>query len=95
MLYHMSTAHAYAAHDRVGCAFSRSVASCGSANCVRDAPQPQPHPQLASPGLAVSDNGEGVSIVKGSNVEVGIVSPFRCMDKGCGSCASGVSLPRH
>ena len=88
-------AQAYAAYDRVDCAFSRSMVSCGSANCVRDAPQPQPHPQLASPGLAVSDNAEGGSIVKGSNVEVDIASPLRDIDKGCGSCASEVSLPRH
>src|SRR5919197_3171209 len=27
-LYDISTAHAYAAHDRVGCGFSRSTASC-------------------------------------------------------------------
>ena len=94
-LYDISTAHAYAAYDRVGFAFSRSTASCGSANCVRDAPQPQPHPQLSSPGLAVSDNDEGVSIVKGSNVEVGIASPFRGKGKSCGSCTSVVSLPRH
>jgi hypothetical protein len=84
-LYDISTAHAYAAYDRVGFAFSRSTASCGSANCVRDAPQPQPHPQLSSPARAVSDNGEGASIVKGSKVEVGIASPFRSMDMGCGS----------
>ena len=53
------TIRAYAAHDRVGCAFSRSLVSCGSANCVRDAPQPQPQPQLSSSALVVSDNGEG------------------------------------
>jgi hypothetical protein len=85
----------YAAHDRVGGALSRSAVSCGSANCVRDAPQPQPHPQLSSPRLAVSDKGEGASIVKGSNVEVGMASPFRGRGKLYGSCVSEVSLPRH
>jgi len=92
-LYDRSTARASAAHDRVACALSRSAVSCGSSNCVRDAPQPQPHPQLSS--LAVSDNAEGGSIVKGSNVDVDIASPFRGIDKGCGSCACEVSLPRH
>lgn len=38
---------------------------------MRDTSQPQPHPQLSSLGLAVSDNGEAARIVKGSNVEVG------------------------
>ena len=49
---------------------------------MRDAPQPQPHPQLFSPGLAVSDNGAEASIVKGSNVEGGIAAPLRGIDKG-------------
>jgi hypothetical protein len=62
---------------------------------VKDVPQPQPHPQLSSLGLAVSANGEGVSIVKGSNVEVGIAAPFRGIDTRCGSCVSEGALPKH
>ena len=64
---------------RVGCTFSRSAVSCGSANSVRVSPQPQPHPQLSS--LAVSDNAEGGRIVNGSKVEVDIASPFRILIK--------------
>ena len=78
---------------RAGCTFSRSAVSCGSASCVRDVPQPQPHPQLAS--LVVSDNAEGGRIVKGSKVEVDMASPFWGIDNVCGSCASEASLPRH
>ena len=55
----------------------RPVASWGSANCMRGASQPQPHPHCASLASLVSDNGAGARIVKGSNVEVCIALPFR------------------
>ena len=62
-------------------------------SCVRDVPQPQPHPHLAS--LVVSDNAEGGRIVKGSKVEVDMASPFCGVDKGYDSFTSGLLLPRH
>src|SRR5258706_15928121 len=100
-LHDIATAPAHVPHGCVGGALAasplRCMAPCGSATWVRDTPQPQPQPHCSSPALLVLDNGEGASIVKGSNVEVCIAVPFHGKGGGCcsGSCASGVSLSRH
>ena len=64
----IATAPAQVPHGCLGYVLSaspvRPMASCGSANCVRDTPQPQPQPQCSSPELFSRKTVRGPTTLK-------------------------------